>query len=82
VKPAHVGSYIFSFFFFLASVPDDVIPDKMTMTTSEIFLLVKKKITTKAKNKQFRPGARRAAYGVCLGPLACWDCGFESCLGH
>jgi hypothetical protein len=23
-----------------------------------------------------------AFYGVLLRPLACWDCGFESCRGH
>ena len=24
----------------------------------------------------------RAFYSVSLWPLACWDCGFESCRGH
>jgi len=24
----------------------------------------------------------RAVSGVGLGPLACWDCGFDSCRGH
>jgi hypothetical protein len=26
-------------------------------------------------------GSGRAVYGVGLRPLACWECGFESCQG-
>jgi hypothetical protein len=64
-------------------VPDDVIPDQMTITVSETFLIVTK-LKKKAKVKQAGSGsgARRAAYCVCVRPLACWVCGFESCLGH
>jgi len=35
-------------------VPDDVIPDKMTMTTSEIILRVGKKFKKKEKDKTSR----------------------------
>jgi hypothetical protein len=30
----------------------------------------------------FADPSGRAVYGVGLRPLACWDCGFESRLGH